>query len=266
MSLLERAFHLAHKIFPNGGSCFEFGVFRGTSYAYQAEQIKKYFPSSSIIGFDSWQGLPEETEGVWIPERHAPGEYAAPKDEVLRKLQLIGITPDEKQFRLIDGFYSDSLVPALRKSFDPLIFVNIDVDIYSSTIELLDFIEPLLQTGVVLYWDDWKDPRDNHQEAWGEHKAWEDWIVTRPKIESITVGTNNANQQVMVITAVNGDIDRMPAERIQEIHNMFQHFENNMPELRRLSIRHSLTTSLKRNVLKIPFIGALAKTIYRAVK
>lgn len=266
MSLLERAFHLSHKIFPEGGACFEFGVFRGTSYAYQAGQIKKYYPNSSIVGFDSWQGLPEETDGVWIPERHAVGEYAALKDEVLRKLSNLGISPDEKQFRLIDGFYSDSLVPELRSSFAPLIFVNIDVDIYVSTIELLDFIEPLMRTGLVLYWDDWKDPRDNYKEAWGEHKAWDDWCAKRPSLETINVGSNKSNQQVMVITAVKGDEDRMSGQKIQEIYDVFKGFDKNMPDLREISAKDAFILTLKENVSAIPIVGPIAQAIYRGFK
>lgn len=266
MSLLERAFHLAHHIFPEGGSCFEFGVFRGSSYAYQAEQIKKNYPSSSITGFDSWQGLPEETEGVWIPERHAKGEYAAPKDEVLRKLELIGVTPDSKQFRLVDGFYSESLTPSLRGTFDSLIFVNIDVDIYSSTIELLDFIEPMLRPGVVLYWDDWRDPRDEHEGTWGEHKAWDDWTQSRKNLETINIGSNSANQQVMVVTAVQGEKDRMSDAEIKDIHDRFKKFDTNPPELRKLPKSEARILSLKQNISAIPIIGSVAKAIYRAIR
>ncbi len=263
MSLLERAFHLAHDIFPEGGACFEFGVFRGSSYVYQAEQIKKYYPSSSIAGFDSWQGLPDETEGVWIPERHARGEYAAPKDEVLRKLDLIGVIPDDKQFRLIDGFYSDSLVPELRETFDPLIFVNIDVDIYVSTIELLDFIEPMLRPGVVLYWDDWKDPRDVHGESWGEHKAWDDWTESRPRLETVYVGSNSANQQVMVVTAVEGENDRMSDAAITAILDRFKKFDDNPPELRKIPKTDAVILSLKQRISAIPLLGSIAKATYR---
>ncbi len=266
MSLLERAFHLAHQVFPEGGACFEFGVFRGSSYAYQAEQIKKYYPSSSIVGFDSWQGLPEETSGVWIPERHAKGEYAAPKDEVLRKLSMIGLEPDEKKFRLIDGFYSDSLRPELRETFDPLIFVNIDVDIYSSTIELLDFIEPMLRPGVILYWDDWRDPRDEHDGTWGEHKAWDDWKTDRTHLETTTIGSNTANQQVMIVTAVQGEKDRMSDTAIKEVHDRFKEFDTNPPELRKLPKNEARILSLKQRISAVPIVGPIVRAIYRAIR
>lgn len=195
MNLFQRAFHLAHFIFPDGGTTLEFGVFRGGTYAYQAEQILKHYPRDVLIGFNSWQGLPAETEGVWAPERHAAGKYAAPKDEVKGKLGALGISDADPRFRLVDGFYSESLTPSLRDEIGPIVFVNIDVDIYSSTIELLDFIGPMLRPGVVLYWDDWKDPRDAHNGEWGEHRAWHDWLVKHPGVAAETIEVNPVEQK-----------------------------------------------------------------------
>jgi hypothetical protein len=75
---------------------------------------------------------------------------------------------------------------------------------YSSTIELLDFISPMLRPGVVLYWDDWKDPRDTHRRGWGEHQAWHDWLVKHPDVAAETIEVNAVEQRFMVISAANG--------------------------------------------------------------
>lgn len=265
MSLFERAFHLAHFVFPEGGTCLEFGVFRGGTYAYQAEQINKHHPASKLIGFDSWQGLPEETEGIWIPERHAKGEYAAPKDEVLRKLSAAGLSAQDPRFRLVDGFYSESLTPELRDSIGSLIFVNIDVDIYSSTIELLDFIEPMLRPGVILYWDDWKDPRDHHDTPWGEHAAWTDWSAARPGIEVALIGTNDFLQQVMVITAVNGATLAAPLPSLAQIEEKAAELEKFTPELRKRKPGEAALNTLKSSVYAIPIIGPAVRRAYRAL-
>lgn len=266
MSLLERSFHLAHYIFPEGGSCLEFGVFRGGTFAYQADQINKHYPKSRLIGFDSWQGLPEETPGIWIPERHAKGEYAAPKDEVLRKLAEANLSIDDPRLRLVDGFYSDSLTPEVRSSIDSLIFVNIDVDIYSSTIELLDFIEPLLRPGVILYWDDWKDPRDSHDKPWGEHAAWDDWRAKHPGIEVATVGTNEYLQQVMVVTAVNGATLASPLPSLADIEKKAADLERNPPELRKREASETALISTKIWINSIPVIGPAIRRMYRALR
>jgi methyltransferase family protein len=204
MKLFHRAFELAHFANPGGGSCLEFGVFKGNSYCHQAREIRRRFPNSSLVGFDSWQGLPEETEGVWAPSRHDPGELCAPKNLVLGKLSRLGITPDEKRFRLVDGFFSDSLTPELRETIDPPIFLNIDVDIHRSTIELLEWVRPILRPGCILYWDDWKDPNDEAEGDWGEHLAWEQWYNGEDGVTVETIEVNPVGQRTMIVTEVDG--------------------------------------------------------------
>ena len=46
-------------------------------------------------------------------------------------------------------------LPLIFYSLSSLIFVNVDVDLYISTIQLLDFIKPLMRPGMIIYWDDW---------------------------------------------------------------------------------------------------------------
>jgi hypothetical protein len=217
MNLFERSFHLSQFIFSEGGTCLEFGVFRGGTFAYQAEQIIKLYPQTKLIGFDSWEGLPPETEGIWTAPRHAPGEYAAPKSEVVSKLRALGIAEDDPRFRLVDGFYSESLTPAVAASCGPLAFVNIDVDIHSSTLELLDFIGPMLRPGVILYWDDWKDPRDRADSSWGEHQAWAEWSRRQDGLSVETIEVNPVEQRTMLVTAANGKKMGSPLPSVQEI-------------------------------------------------
>lgn len=117
----------------------------------------------------------------------------------------------------MDGYYSDSLTDELRRSIDRLVFVNIDVDIYRSTIELLDFIRPLLRLGVILYWDDWKDPRDVHDTEWGEHLAWEYWVQSQPGLTVETIEINSVNQRTMIVTMVDGEWLQLPRSSIADI-------------------------------------------------
>lgn len=199
--LLHEAFEYAHQNFPCGGICLEFGVYVGRSFLWQAQQIITRFPASSLIGFDSWQGIPDETDGVWAPDRHAKGQYQSPKNVVLDKLREANIDSD-RRFCLVDGFFCDSLTPKLQQSIGKIIFVNIDVDIHKSTIEVLDFILPMLQKGTVLYFDDWKDPRDQHDGQWGEHLAWEQWTQIHTNVLHRTVSVNEKNQRYMEILGV----------------------------------------------------------------
>ena len=193
--MIIEAFKKAHENFPDGGTCLEFGVYIGHSYMRQVKEIINNYPNSKLIGFDSWQGLPEETAGVWFPERHAKGKFSTTKDIVLSKL---GELKNDPRFQFVDGFYDKSLTSDLQKTISNLIFVNIDVDIHKSCVQVLEFIRPLLQKGTILYFDDWKDPKDTYDGKWGEHLAWEQFS-SKHKIEHKTLRINKYNQRYIEI-------------------------------------------------------------------
>ena len=194
MALFHRAFELAVKSFLGRGTCLEFGVGWGYTYSYQIKQITEKYPGLSLIGFDSWQGLPKETEGVWYPDRHAEKKLAFPKEAILNM-----IPPGDGRFKLVDGFFINSLTPGLQATIDNVIFINMDVDIHSSTLQVLDFVKPLLQPGTIIYWDDWKDPKDENSEPWGEHRAWEEWYRSQSDVVAETLEINTVNQRSMLV-------------------------------------------------------------------
>jgi predicted O-methyltransferase YrrM len=181
---------------PN--TALEFGVFEGGSFASMAQEIKHNYPLTSLIGFDSWEGLPSETEGVWYPDRHKKGSFKSSKYAVLEKLRLLGLRNDPR-FQFVDGFFEDSLTEEVRSKISNLSFVNIDVDIHHSTVLILDFIYPLLRPGVVIYFDDWKDPIDKFEGKWGEHLAWEEFIEKHPEVKYSTLEVNQYNQRYLEI-------------------------------------------------------------------
>ena len=187
----------AQKLHPVGPkTCLEFGVGPGGTYLWQAEQIIKKFQDTTLIGFDSWSGLPPETDGVWCPERHKEGNYAFAKSVTTDGLAKLGII-DDKRFKFVDGFYDKSLTKEVQDSISNVIFINIDVDIYSSSMLVLDFIKPFLKKDVIIYWDDWKDPNDKFEGKWGEHLAWEEWAAKNPEIKTETIIVNEVNQRCM---------------------------------------------------------------------
>ena len=263
MNLFQRAFHLGHYIFPEGGTCLEFGVFTGETYCYQAEQMLQQYEASRLIGFDSWQGLPDETEGVWAPDRHQPGEFSAPKAEVLDKLDKLGAEAGGDRFQLIDGFFSESLTNDLRRGIGDLIFVNIDVDIYKSTIELLDFVGPILRPGVILYWDDWKDPKDQHAEDWGEHLAWEHWLQKQDWLRVETLEVNPVNQRTMIVTEVTGSRLSSPLPSMCDIR---YHLAGLDPAPREVDPDYEVFQKLKGRMRRIPGIRLLARAIRPVLK
>lgn len=198
--MLLHAFQYALQ--KNGSNCqddtaiFEFGVAGGTTYMQLANEILRRKLKTKLVGFDSFEGLPHEDPNVWRPDWHAKGEHAFTIDHVLHKMHDAGIDQNP-QFDVVAGFYEDSLKTdhaiELRSKIKHLMLVNIDVDLYISTMQLLDYCLPVMGRGTVLYFDDWKDPRYTQTEPWGEHRAWDEWTQAHPNVmwQTIRVGANN---------------------------------------------------------------------------
>lgn len=204
----KQSFLAAQKLNPAGGVCLEFGVGMGRSFSWSLMQIVRNFPNSKLLGFDGWKGLPKEDSKVWCPEHHWEGKLCWSKEEIFKTFGDLGVLPyieHDSRFYMVDGWFCDTLTPALQKmvvSLGPLIYVNIDVDIYLSTIQLLDFVRPMLRENTVLYFDDWLDPSDvdpSMPRKWGEHLAWEHWSQKHPEIQAETLCVNELNQRYMRI-------------------------------------------------------------------
>lgn len=206
--ILQLGFREAHKRFPNGGLCLEFGVGMGHSFCWQALQIVEWAKNSRLLGFDSFEGLPAETPGVWAPERHGKGCFWYPHDILIEHMKACGLPLDDPRFQTVEGFFEQSLTRDLQKQLmqEELIFVNCDVDIHSSTIQMLDFIKPMIHPNLIVYFDDYKDPidekpgvKDPSIKEWGEHLAWRQW-TEKNNVKYVLGETNNLNQRFFIVT------------------------------------------------------------------
>lgn len=175
-----------------GGDYLEFGVWRGASLAlaYHTERSarhvfsgisKAYAQGASMkrfIGFDSFQGLPAPSgDDVGLYEG---GDYAASLDEVRRALEENDVELDRTLF--IEGFFEDSLTDNTFAEYKlgPASIIHIDVDYYTSTKCVLDFVSRGVVDGTIIIFDDWflyrGDPRR------GQQKAAREWLNENPQI------------------------------------------------------------------------------------
>ena len=102
------------------------------------------------LGFDSFEGMPAPRDGddglIWR-QGDLPGEL-----ESLQKY----LDARYRDFQLVKGYFADTL-PQIRDflSQSPPIFVSIDCDYYSSTMDVLSFLLPeLTPNGCLFYFDD----------------------------------------------------------------------------------------------------------------
>ena len=116
------------------GLVMEFGVRFATSIRQIAKMVKE-----PVHGFDSFEGLPE----VWHHE---------PKGSYTTK----GVVPEvPKNVSLHVGWFEDTLPKFLKTNKDPVRFINIDCDIYSSTVTILENLAPRIILGSVIVFDEY---------------------------------------------------------------------------------------------------------------
>ncbi len=128
----------------------EFGVWEGWSLRWWLEHLKT--PGARFVGFDSFEGLPEQ----WRPD-YPPGHFAvgAPPP----------ITDERVSFEV--GWFNESLEHFTMPDHDQL-FVNIDCTLYSSTAVVLEWLEPHLRAGDLIYFDELPE-YDHELRAFFEH-------------------------------------------------------------------------------------------------
>jgi hypothetical protein len=136
------------------GLYLEFGVWEGTTINY----IARLFPSKTIYGFDSWQGIPEDwqVQGCLKPK----GSWSAD-----------GQLPDvRKNVKLISGLFEDSFPVFLETAPDlPVAFAHIDSDLYSSAKSIFNHFGKRFVSGTIIVFDEYM------QDA-GEKQAFEEWL------------------------------------------------------------------------------------------
>lgn len=145
-------------------SYLEFGVYRGESLRLWLSGISH--PDSRFVGFDTFTGLPER----WRPT------------EVAGHFNANGATPDIKDPRCSFevGLFQDTL-PAFvaRNDLSGRLVVNLDADMFTSTLFVLTTLAPFLKSRDLIFFDEFSCPLD-------EFRAFEEFVRSfRVKYEAI---------------------------------------------------------------------------------
>jgi hypothetical protein len=165
---------------------YQFGVFDGNSMVavsniYKSRGIKL----RSVYGFDSFTGMPEQDFEPHWQDAWKPGELNVSQRLNLTENQAVEFVRNKidtksgnyDNLHLFKGFFCDTLHDDMVKEFDmrPAGWVDCDADIYSSTLESMDFMcrNGLIVPGTILYYDDWGGVPDHlwQNNAAGESRA-----------------------------------------------------------------------------------------------
>lgn len=148
------------------GDMAEVGVYRGGS----ARIICKAKADKSLYLFDTFEGLPDVLD-VDKKETYYKGQYFAPFEFVKKSLSR------EKNVEIYKGFFPDTAGPIKNKKFS---FVNLDVDIYKSTLDCLKFFYSRMNKGGIIMSHDYIT---DGKEDGGVKKAFDEFF--RDKVEPI---------------------------------------------------------------------------------
>jgi hypothetical protein len=147
----------------------EFGVYQGDTLRWWTENIPA--PNARFVGFDSFEGLPED----WHDHAKA-GMFA---------VDTVPEPPDPRASFEVGWF--DQTVPAFEPPPHDQLIVNIDSDLYSSAVVVLNELEPYLVPGTLIYFDELGDI--NH-----ELRAWREFLErTKMRVEALGMANGGIN-------------------------------------------------------------------------
>lgn len=137
------------------GLHMEFGVRTGSTI----DHIARRRSSTTVYGFDSFEGLPEDWSGYTL----SSGAF---RDS--------GIPTVAPNVELVIGWFDATLPDFLARHQEPVSFVHVDSDIYSSAKTVLDNVGPRLRVGSVIVFNEYFNYPNWEQH---EFRAWQEFCA-----------------------------------------------------------------------------------------
>jgi hypothetical protein len=130
---------------------WEFGTGSGNTLQ-RALSVLRGYHDARVVLFDSFQGLPPPEGAHDAHTTWKAGDFAYSRDYIEKVIAKNDFPL--ARVRFVEGFFEQSLTPALARELAPPAFVTLDVDYYSSTRTALAFMAPILWSGCTLFFDD----------------------------------------------------------------------------------------------------------------
>jgi len=153
------------------GDIIEFGVARGFNIDLLATVSEELGSDRRIYGFDSFEGLPEPEPGRDLLGYHR-GRYAVPLEAAQARIRA----SERPNIHLVKGWLAETLKNEPALSIPAVAYARIDVDLYKSTLECLDYLAPRLTDQAVLVFDEW-----TYDLGTGETGAFFEWSRKHPE-------------------------------------------------------------------------------------
>ena len=160
------------------GDYLEFGVYNGTSMICMHQVLRELkLDGPRLIGFDSFEGLPSDEEGVW-----RAGDFKSSLEFTQAVLSWSGV--DWSRVVLVKGFFEDTLNASLAKQheMEKAAVIMIDCDIYAGARDALEFCAPMIRNDAVIVFDDWHSGLAD--QGMGEKRAFDELLGRHPEFSS----------------------------------------------------------------------------------
>ena len=173
---------------------YQFGVATGMGLRHIAHTIKEQnLPEvNAYHGFDVFTGMPEEENEPVFELNWSGGVFNELErrgvnsiTDVINLLYTEWESENTAPLYIYSGLYKDSLTmlseqkQQIEENMKPALVVHIDCDLYTSTIEALDFMykHNLIQGGTVIIYDDWGGTKNWQQAHSGESRAHKEMTI-----------------------------------------------------------------------------------------
>ena len=138
------------KISEVEGDVVECGVWRGGFSIF----LSYIFQDKNVWVCDSYEGCQNPSDGNYHfeYEQHTKGMYAISLETVKDNF-IKNNLPDDKRINFLKGWVKDTLKPEICPIKD-IALLRIDVDSYSATLEVLDYLYSKVKSGGIIIFDD----------------------------------------------------------------------------------------------------------------
>jgi O-methyltransferase len=162
---------IENEINDNAIDYLEFGVSRGVSFRWWAENIKN--KNSRFFGFDTFTGLPED----W-------GSFKKGDMDNNNEIPVMNDT----RCSFYQGLFQQTLPSFLSTySTGSMKVIHMDADLYSSTLFVLTSVSPALKKGDIIIFDEFNVPMH-------EFKAFSEWVNSYYIKYEVLAAVNNYYQ------------------------------------------------------------------------
>lgn len=135
------------------GDYLEFGSHGARTITLASRAAVRHGHAAHLWAFDSFAGLPGASHGADIHPEWPEGSMSTSETTFHELCRRRNVNPE--RYTTVPGFYEDSLQAEDRPLPTAVALAYVDCDLYSSTAEVLRFLEPRLAPGTIVAFDDY---------------------------------------------------------------------------------------------------------------